>query len=163
MLSRTPIIFLLMCSVIVASAETPGSRSDDRSLIRNLLEQYRAAWLSNDPDAIRHCFTQDAVLMPHHGLEPIVGMKAINDFWFPATRAKTTILKFVRTIDEIGVDGSLAYARGHSEVAWRVEDGGKTEDWHTSGDFMAILKKQAHGNWLISHLIWDDSPNERKQ
>ena len=162
MLSRKPIIFL-MCSVIVASAKTPGSRSDDRSLIRNLLEQYRAAWLSNDPDAIRHCFTQDAVLMPHHGLEPIVGMKAINDFWFPATRAKTTILKFVRTIDEIGVDGSLAYARGRSEVAWRVEDGGKTEDWRTSGNFMAILKKQAHGNWLISHLIWDDLPNERKQ
>ena len=89
-------------------------------------------------------------------------MKAINDFWFPATSTKTTVLKFDRTIDEIGVEGSLAYARGHSEVAWRVEDPGKREDWRTAGTYVAILKKQAGGGWLIARLIWDDGTNERK-
>src|SRR6516162_6645913 len=42
---------------------------------------------------------------------PIVGVTAINEFWWPSTTAKTTILKFVRTIDEVGGDASLAYVR----------------------------------------------------
>jgi uncharacterized protein (TIGR02246 family) len=153
-------------SLLVAILAWCGSRplgTDDASAIRNVLEHYRASWLSNDPDGVRSCFTQDAVLMPHHGLEPIVGLKAINEFWFPRTNTKTTILKFARTIDEIGVDGTFAYARGHGEVVWRVEDNRKTEDWRTGGTYMAILKKQGSGKWLISHLIWDDVPNERKK
>lgn len=99
--------------------------------------------------------------MPHHGLEPIVGMKAITDFWFPRTGAKTTILKFNRTINEIHISGALAYARGHSEVAWKLEDNGTTEEWQTHGTYIAILRKQTDGSWLISCLMWDDVPNER--
>jgi ketosteroid isomerase-like protein len=87
-------------------------------------------------------------------------MKAINDFWFPPSTAKTTILKFVQTVDEVGGDDIVAYVRGRSEVAWRIEDKKTTDDWSTAGNYMAILKKQADGKWLISHLIWDDPPNQ---
>jgi uncharacterized protein (TIGR02246 family) len=152
---------LLLLFVIVAWADTPSLPSDDASLIRSLLERYRTSWLSNDADGVRSCFTPNSVLLPHHGLEPIVGMKAINDFWFAPSDTKTTVLKFVRTIDEVGIDGTLAYVRGHSELAWRVEDKGTLAFWRTGGSYMAILRKQADGKWLISHLIWDDQPNER--
>ena len=158
----TWICALLLCVAAVAPVRTAAASGRADASIRKLLERYRTAWLANDPEAVRSCFTPDAVLMPHHGLEPVVGMKAINDFWFPASSAKTTVLKFDRTIDEIGVEGSLAYARGQSEVAWRVEDQGKREDWRTAGTYVAILKKQAGGGWLIARLIWDDGTNERK-
>jgi len=51
--------------------------------------------------------------------------------------------------------------RGRSEVAWKMEDRGKTESWRTAGNYMAVLKRQTDGRWLISHLIWDDVPNQR--
>jgi ketosteroid isomerase-like protein len=69
----------------------------------------------------------------------------------------------VQIVDEIGGDGALAYVRGRSEVAWSVEDQGKIQHWHNGGNFMAILRKQADGRWLMSHLIWDDPPNQLEQ
>lgn len=52
---------------------------------------------------------------------------------------------------------------GRSEVAWSVEDQGKVQHWHNAGNFMAILRKQPDGKWLMSHLIWDDPPNQLEQ
>lgn len=144
----------------LAAGATPAQ--GDITLIRATLEHYRTSWLANDPEGVQGCFTADAVLMPHHGLEPVVGMKAINQFWFAPTSSKTTVLKYNRTIDEIEVSAPLAYARGRSELEWRIEDKGTTEDWQNHGDYLAILKKQKNGGWLITRLMWDDVPNQRK-
>jgi uncharacterized protein (TIGR02246 family) len=133
----------------------------DMIAIRAVFERYRTGWLAGDADAVRSCFTQDAVLMPHHGIPPIVGMAAINEFWFPASSTKTTITRLGETLDEMGGEGGLAYVRGKSEVAWTVEDGAKSQHWRTGGNFLAVLKKQPDGKWLISHLIWDDPPNQK--
>jgi uncharacterized protein (TIGR02246 family) len=158
-------IFAVLCiALTVRGSAQPDQRetlsASDVAGIRADLQRYRSGWLTNDADAVRKSFTKDAVLMPHHGLAPVVGMAAINDFWWPASATRTTITKFEQTIDEIGGDGKLAYVRGRSEVAWRVEDQGKIQHWHNSGNFMTILKKQADGGWRISHLIWDDPPNQ---
>ena len=144
----------------VGTVKTEGLRSTDVSAIRAVLERYRASWLANDAEGIRGTFTPDAVLMPHHGVAPVVGMAAINQFWWPANASKTTIVKFVQTVDEVDGSGSLAYLRGRSEVAWKVAAPSKLHSWHNSGNFVAILKKRADGKWLISHLIWDDVPNQ---
>jgi len=55
----------------------------------------------------------------------------------------------------------LAYARGRSELALTVEDNGKIQNWRNAGNFLAIFKKQPDGKWLISHLIWNDPPNQQ--
>jgi uncharacterized protein (TIGR02246 family) len=152
---------MVMTAALVASGGQATLAPGDAAAIRGLMEHFRTAWLANDADGVRASFTEDAVLMPHHGLEPVVGMKAINEFWFPVTTAKTTITKFVQTIDEAGGEGRMAFVRGHSEVAWTVEDQGKTEKWRTHGGYVALFKKQANGKWLITHLMWEDVPNER--
>ncbi len=151
---------------IPAEGATPSSRAvvlspRDAVSVRAVMEKYRTAWLANDAAGVRSVFTPDAVIMPHHGLAPAVGMNAINNFWFPPGAAKTTILKYVRPIDEIGGDAGLAYVRGRSEIAWKVEDKGKTENWKTSGSYLAILTRQTDGQWRITHMIWDDLPNRR--
>jgi len=161
-LVRTIGVCLPLLLVTTVRGNSPvGLATADTELIKSVLEKYRTAWLTNDAHGVRATFTKDAVLMPHHGINPIVGVTAINAFWWPATTARTTILKFVRTIDEVGGTASLAYVRGRSEVAWKMEDGGKTESWRTAGNYMAVLKRQTDGKWLISHLIWDDIPNQR--
>ena len=135
----------------------------DTAAIRMVLERYRLGWLANDAEEVRRRFTNDAVLLPHHGLAPVVGMSAIREFWWPVSTTKTTIVRFVQLVDEIGGGDALAYVRGRSEVAWSVEDQGKVQHWHNAGNFMAILRKQPDGKWLMSHLIWDDPPNQLEQ
>jgi uncharacterized protein (TIGR02246 family) len=163
--------FLFCAAMVLACLSVPAASAAptppavvlsprDALSIRAVMERYRITWLSNDADQVRSVFTPDAVIMPHHGLAPAVGMKAINDFWFPAGAAKTTILKYVRPIDEVGGDAALAYVRGRSEIAWKVEDKGKTENWKTSGSYLAVLMKQSDGQWRITHMIWDDLPNQ---
>ena len=154
---------LSLATVVCAfgTVKNKGLSSRDVSAIRAVLERYRTSWLANDAEGIRGTFTPDVVLMPHHGVAPVVGIAAINQFWWPANASKTKIVKFVETVDEVDGSGSLAYLRGRSEVAWKVGDPPKSESWHNSGNFLAILKKRADGKWLISHLIWDDPPNQR--
>lgn len=157
------LVALLMISGAAVSENVKAANNlpeSEARAIRAVLERCRKAWLAGDADGVRGTFTQDAVLMPHHGLAPVVGMKAINDFWWAPSTAKTTITKFIQTTDEVSGDATLAYLRGRSEVAWTIEDQGKIEKWRTGGNYLALLKKQANGTWLISHLIWDDPPNE---
>jgi uncharacterized protein (TIGR02246 family) len=142
-----------------SAALAPSQRDADS--VRAVMENYRTAWLANNPDKVRSVFSADAVIMPHHGVTPAAGTKAIDDFWFPPGTAKTMILKYVRPIDEVDGDSALAYVRGRSEIAWRVEDKGTIEEWQTSGTYLTILKKQADGKWLISRMMWDDLPNQR--
>lgn len=161
------ILFLASLSLLgcakLAAANDDSLSTKDRTEIQAVLEQFRTGWLTGDNDAVRRAFTSDAVLMPHHGVSPVIGMAAIKEFWWPASTAKTTITRFTQVIDEIGGDSVIAYVRGRSEVAWRIEDQKITENWHNAGNFMAVLRKQYDGKWLMSHLIWDDSPNERIQ
>lgn len=147
----------------LAKQNTAGLSIQETSAVKAVLEHFRTAWLANDADGVRGVFVKNAVLLPHHGVPPVAGMDAINQFWFPPTTAETTITKFVQTIDEVDGDGSLAYLRGRSEVAWTIRDKGTSQSWQTHGNFLAVLKRQNDGRWLISHLIWDDVPNELVQ
>jgi uncharacterized protein (TIGR02246 family) len=155
------VLALLVFGAATVAATEPPLPESDRAAIEAVLEHFRSGWLAGNADAVRSTFTSDAVLMPHHGLAPVVGMAAMNEFWWPAGTAKTTITRFVQKLDEIGGSGNIAYLRGRSEVAWTVEDQKTVEKWQTGGNFMAVLRKQPDGKWRMSHLIWDDPPNQR--
>jgi uncharacterized protein (TIGR02246 family) len=167
-MKRLLVCAVMFFSVFSASADSAVQSSaaavlspHDAGAVRAVMEKYRTAWLANNPEQVRSVFSRDAVIMPHHGLQAAAGMNAIDAFWFPPDAPKTTILKYVRPIDELGGDGTLAFARGRSEIAWRVENKGGAEEWTTSGTYLAILKRRADGAWLITHMIWDDLPNRR--
>jgi uncharacterized protein (TIGR02246 family) len=156
------ILILTFASESLANSDKNNSlAASDAAAIRSVLERYRTGWLAGDAGAVRSAFTEDAVLLPHHGVPPVIGMAAINEFWFPTSSTKTTITKFVQMIDEVGGGGILAYVRGRSELEWRIEDGAAKQNWRNAGNFLAIFKKQTDGKWLMSHLIWNDPPNQQ--
>jgi len=151
-----------MFPIVSTATGTDVSFSRDEQIaVQAVLEHYRDGWLSGSVDAVRSTFTTDAVLMPHHGVLPVVGITAINEFWWPATSAKTTITRFAQTIDEVGGEGRIAFLRGRSDVAWTIENHAGAEKWQNRGNFMALLRKQTNGKLLITHFIWDDPPNQR--
>jgi uncharacterized protein (TIGR02246 family) len=112
--------------------------------------------LRNDEAGVLGVFTDDAVIMPHHGDEPRVGMAAIKAFWFPASAAPTKIMKFELKTDEIGGTGDIAYARGHFTLAWNSQANGAGKTFSNAGTYLDILQKQPDGSWKITHHMWDD-------
>ena len=165
---RTTVLCVLVVAAALSSTlvksvagqgKDEGLKVSDAAAVGAVLEHYRTSWLANDAEGVLGTFTQDAVLMPHHGTAPIVGMDAMKEFWWPANASKTTIVKFSQTVDEVDGSGVLAYVRGRTEVAWIIGDGPTRQTWHNAGNFMALFRKTA-GKWLISRLIWDDTPNE---
>lgn len=146
---------LLACPVIRASG---GSLSaEDVAKIKRVHSKYEEAWLKGDADGVRALFTEDCVLLPPHGDKPRVGQKGLNEYWFPPDAPPTTISKLVVTPQSIGGDGEIAYVWGTDEVAWTMQQNGKASSAAHKGIFLNVLRKQANGEWKLSHHMWDDS------
>ena len=125
--------------------------------VRLVNESYAAGWRKNDPAAVRATFWSDAVLIPQ-GSAPVRGMAAIDRFWWPAEGPKTTVTGFAVTTDEVGGSGSIAFARGTFRLDFSYEDGGKTVSRTNRGNYLNIFRRDAKGEWRISHRMWADLP-----
>lgn len=155
-----PVLAALMMSPALAAAGSNLS-ADDIAKIRQVHRRYEEAWLKGDADGVRSLFTEDCVLLPHHGDPPRVGKKEMNEFWFPPDSPPTTVTKLMLTLESIGGDGQIAYAWGTDEVAWTTVQDGKTASSSNKGTFLNILRKQPDGEWKISHHMWDDPVPQR--
>ena len=141
------IAFLLAASL----ALTP---SDHRE-IEKVLDAYVAAWLAGDAEAVMRTLTPDAVLIPHHGLAPVSGEKAIRAWWWPKDAPATTIHRFEMKHVEIGGSGSFAFVRGTQALEWTTG----TKRASNRGNHLTLMRKGEDGRWRISHQMWGDPAN----
>jgi uncharacterized protein (TIGR02246 family) len=116
------------------------------------MSKYRDAWMAADARAVLAVFTPDAVLLPHHGDDPVVGRAAIERFWWPPDSPPFTLMRMEVTVDEVGGDCRIAYARGADRIDW--SSGGKTLSQR--GTYLNVLRNESDGTWRISHHMWDD-------
>jgi uncharacterized protein (TIGR02246 family) len=146
---------LLLVPLVAFPAETDFPE-DHRAAIVARVECYGAAWRANDPARVLANFTDDAVLMPHHGVEPVAGTDAIRRFWWPEGSPPTTVTRFDRTIDEIVGAGDFAFVRGHFTLEFRTSG---DQVRATAGTYVMLLRR-TRGRWLITHHMWDDPPRQ---
>jgi len=146
--------FLLATPALSAAAKSLSA--DDIAKIRDVHKRYETTWLKGDADGVRSLFTDDCVLLPHHGGRPRVGKKELDEFWFAPGGPATTVTKLIVSIEQIGGDGEIAYVWGTDEVAWTTVQDGKTTSSANKGTFLNILRKQPNGEWKITHHMWDD-------
>lgn len=139
-----------------ATAECGALDAKDRAAIRALIDRYRSSWMAGDARGVLSTFTDDAVLLPHHGDAPVVGGKAIEKFWWPPGAPPFKLLDFELTVDEIGGCGALAHARGAHQMSWSIEEGSKVKRFRQRGTYLVILRRLADGSWRTSHRMWDD-------
>lgn len=157
----TPLTLMFVVLLTLTTSAASGSLSpNDRRQIRATFEAYRTAWLRNDSKAVLATFSADAVIMPHHGGEPSIGLPAIQEYWF-SPGPKTTITSFDVVIDEVDGAGRMAFLRGRSKLRWTVEAAGGVEHWSNAGTFMNVMIKTRDGRWLTRLQMWDDPPNRR--
>lgn len=152
------IVLVLVCPVIKAAVDNLSAA--DIAKIKQVHKKYEEAWLKGDDNGVRALFTEDCVLLPPHGDKPRIGQQGLSEFWFPPNAPPTKVTKLVLTPPSIGGDGQIAYVWGTDEVAWTTVQDGKTTSASHKGMFLNVLRKQADGEWKVSHHMWDD-PVER--
>lgn len=132
--------------------DSPALSMADIAAVKAANQAYVAAWLANDPEAVMSALTRDAVLIPHHGVEPVIGAAAIRDFWFPPDSPPARVTHMVNTVTEIQVSGDIAIVWGRSELEFVF---GETT-FRNSGNYLSVLKKGEDGQWRLARRIWND-------
>jgi uncharacterized protein (TIGR02246 family) len=154
-------LFLLAAGSGTASSsneQQPKLTDADESAIRATIEAYRTAWLANDAKGVLKTFSDDAVLLPAHGAPAVVGIAAIEKYWFTPGGPPTIITELNITVDQAGGNGTLAYARGLDGVVWTVTEAGSTRRHSHPGTYLNVMRKQPDGSWRIQVHMWDDGP-----
>ncbi len=150
-----PVLVCLLFGISLFASD--GSLSDDdKAKIREVHSRYEQTWLQGDFDGVRALFTEDSVLLPPHSGKPGIGRKGMNEFWFPADSPPTRVTKLKVVVRDIGGDDQIAYVWGSDNVAWVTERKGRQITASHKGTFLNVLRKQANGEWKISHHMWDD-------
>ena len=154
------IVFIASASLAFPSPKPQSNtlRAEDERAIKATIEAYRKAWLANDPKGVLQTFTSDAVLLPAHGAPAVVGIAAIEKYWFTPGGPPTTIDRLDLTFDQISGSGDLAFVRGLDGVAWTITQDGATHHHSHPGTYLNVMKKQPDGSWRIQVHMWDDGP-----
>jgi uncharacterized protein (TIGR02246 family) len=149
---------LLMVALSIAcrsGVAREDSAGDVRSL-RAVNEAYRAAWLAGDSAAVLRLFAPDAVLLPHHGDPPVVGLPAIRAFWWPPETPPTVVTSMEITTEGADVHGDRGVLWGRFALAFSFEIDGQQRSLRNAGTYLMVLRRQADGEWRITHRMWDD-------
>ena len=77
-LFRVAVALSLLFATATLSATAESLSADDIAKIRDAHKRYETTWLKGDADGVRSLFTDDCVLLPHHGDPPRVGKKEMN-------------------------------------------------------------------------------------
>ncbi|WP_419941058.1 YybH family protein [Candidatus Palauibacter sp.] len=129
-----------------SGAGEAGQRADAaavRTEIEAVTRRWEASLIAGAPEAaVPEVFTPDAVRLPS-GEPAVRGHEAIAR----ALEGSAPLLEARFTIDDLEVDGNLAFANG----TYRVRGPDGTE---LSGKFLEVWKRTATG-WRIHRVMWD--------
>ena len=128
----------------------------DLTRLRAVNDAYRAAWLAGDSAAVLRLFHPGAVLLPHHGDPPVVGLDAIRAFWWPADAPPTTVTALDLTTDGAEVDGDRGVLWGRFALSFSFEMEGRARSMRNAGTYLMVLRRDTDGEWRITHRMWDD-------
>lgn len=127
-------------------------RSSPESPLRRLAERFVQGWLDDDEDGVMATLAPGAVLLPHNGVEPVVGEESIRAFWFPGDGPAARVTAFEQTYDEVDESDEVGYARGRFTLEFEL-DGTR----HRSvGNYLMLFRRNLAGEWKITHRIWND-------
>ena len=162
--SALVLILIALSTHVLTAAEScsPTISQSDIQNIKQTIEFYRLSWLRGDPTGVQKTFDEDAVLIPHHGDRPVLGIEAIKSYWWPNNAPATKIVRLDITFDEIGGDGCYAFVRGNDSVEWVTATSAGEQKYGNAGTYLNVMRKQPDGSWRILQHMWDDPANQRR-
>ena len=145
------LIFIFISVQISGCDKSSRSSAQEEAIVLEAVQAYVKGWLSNEADAVMASLTDDIILQPHHGDDPVIGSAAVREWWFPEEPV-TVITAFTLETEDVTVYDSVAYAWGRSNVKWDYEG----SSYSVEGNALSVLKKGKDGIWRIAHQIWND-------
>jgi uncharacterized protein (TIGR02246 family) len=156
MLRSLPRLSLLLLVACRPGGE-PSPPAAELARLEAVNTAYRDAWLAGDSAAVLRLFAPDAVLLPHHGDPPVVGLEAIRAFWWPPNTAPTTITSLDVTTDGAQVEGGRGVLWGRFVLAFSYEAEGRQRSVRNAGTYLMALRRSPEDDrWRITHRMWDD-------
>ena len=117
------------------------------------------AWLAGDKNRILYHYTWDAVLIPHHGEEQIVGRDAINRYWFNPLYSPPKVNRMDNNVLEVTGSGNYAFVRGRGMLDYEFQN----VHYSNTGNFFHVFRRNNNGDWEIFRHIWTDPVPQQKQ
>jgi uncharacterized protein (TIGR02246 family) len=137
---------LALC--LALAAQGGGARDAVVAVMRGII----AADNARDLSRVLSFYADDAMLIPPG--EPLIsGLAAIRPRYEALFRAFDPAIE--GQIDEVVVQGSLAFVRGRNGGVLRGREGGADRPLHDV--YLAVLRRTG-GGWRISRLIWHPAP-----
>jgi uncharacterized protein (TIGR02246 family) len=149
---RTSVAFFAAFLSTAVTAIAAGLSAADTAAVRAVTQEYRDAWLANDPERVMATLTSDAVLLPS-GLSPIVGDTSIRRFWWPETAPATRVTAMELQIQEIDGRDDLAIVRGLGTLTFTT---GTSPSTSIQSTFVNVVRRRSDGRWLIARRMWSD-------
>lgn len=157
---------LVIAAVLFAIGGPGGCRATvsvqsterDVEAVRAVADAYVNGWLQDDADGVMATLSPDAVLLPQ-GRAPIQGEDAIRAFWWPPAGPATRVTRCVSSIDDLQVDGDLAYVRGVADLTFTWEQDGETVEQTSKSAYLMTLRRDDSGAWRITNRMWGRFPS----
>ncbi len=138
--------------VLFTSCNSTPSESFSQEEIKKIRNAYVSGWLSGDSKTVLGLFHEDATIVPS-GMEPIIGLDAIENYWFPNDSSVTTIHSYkIELIDLDGTD-SMAYTLEKGELSFTYTKGDFTMS-KTSISHATTVYKLQNDQWKIISRMW---------
>ena len=150
-------IVLIMILFILNSCITNNQLSSkDMKDIKQLEDDYVKGWFAdNQQKAVLKVFEENIAFIPHHGDKPVIGIKALKDFFWPGGKGGI-VNSFNHYPDTIEGNNQIAWLRGRFDInySWIVEM--DTTTTLNEGNYVLIARKQEDNQWKIATFIFND-------
>jgi uncharacterized protein (TIGR02246 family) len=152
-LKTLPLIVVLMLVGCTRQTNLPegttmSKQPEDIAAIKQLAEDWRAGWLSGDPETLLALLSDEPVLIMS-SQDSIIGKEAIR------TLHQYVFENYTFTSDveqmEVEVDGDLGYIWSKYTNTETPKAGGETIEDH--GQAVSIVRRQHDGSWKFARLI----------
>ena len=147
--------FLLLLIANSCSVNTELSSTDIND-IKQLEDDYVEGWFKeNQQEAVLKTFEENVAFIPHHGDKPVIGIKALKDFFWP-NGIGGIVNSFNHYPDTIEGNNQVAWVRGRFDInySWIVEK--DTITTVNEGNYVIIARKQDNNQWKIAAFIFND-------
>lgn len=154
MIKQLTVKLCVLMAVFISGSQAQADDASDRAEVARVYQSYAEIWRRNDttvPKGIMELFTDDAVIMPHHGDPRRDGKTAIADFWFPGGKVYGRVDRYTQTVEGVHINGDAAHIYGRFDLKFTF-NGMVTEN---GGNQMAVMRRTDAG-WKMAALIWND-------
>jgi uncharacterized protein (TIGR02246 family) len=146
---------MMMVAAAMLVATGAHAQSGDAAAIGKVRSAYEKAAGAQDAPGLAKLFTADGVEMPPNA--PAAKGHAAIEAFHKALAQQVMMHGITITSTDMQVHGDTAVDIGsYKQTLMAMKGGGMTDD---KGKYIVLLKKDAGGNWAITHAIYNsDNP-----